>query len=240
MLAFFKILDIFPLGPLVLKHLLIFLLKNREIISKKFSFLLFWFSATIFGSLLSGRPYPHYLIQVLPPLTLIIVELLNFKERKNQILSASSFFIFVFIFFKFQFYSYPVFSYYSNFYSHIIGIKSTTDYRNYFGSQVNDIYEISDFIKINASPTDKIFIWGDQPYIYALSDRLPSSKYTVSYHIIDFNGYQSTMDKIEANIPKFIVYYQMTGRSFHDLDNFINNYYFVVKIIGDATIFKVR
>jgi 4-amino-4-deoxy-L-arabinose transferase-like glycosyltransferase len=219
---------------------LIFLLKNREIISKKFSFLLFWFSATIFGSLLSGRPYPHYLIQALPPLTLIIVECLDFKERKKQILSVCSLLLFTLIIFKFQFYFYPVFSYYSNFYSHIIGIKSTTDYRNYFGSQINDIYEISDFIKTNTNSTDKIFIWGDQPYIYALSDRLPSSKYTVSYHIIDFNGYQSTMDKIEANLPKFIVYYQMPGRSFYNLDNFINNYYFTVKVIGNATIFKLR
>lgn len=219
---------------------LIFLLKNREIISKKFSFLLFWFSATIFGSLLSGRPYPHYLIQVLPPLTLIIVECLDFKERKKQILSACSLFLFTIIVFKFQFYFYPVFSYYSNFYSYAVGQKSTVDYRNYFGSQTNNIYQISDFIKTNTDPTDKIFVWGDQAYIYALSDRLPSSKYTVSYHIADFNGYQSTMDKIKANLPKFIVFYQMPGRSFPDLDNFINNYYYAVKVVGDATIFKLR
>jgi len=225
---------------LLIFWILIFLLKNREIISKKFSFLLFWFSATIFGSLLSSRPYPHYLIQVLPPLTLIIVECLDFKERKKQILSACSLFFFTLIVFKFQFYFYPVFSYYSNFYSYVVGQKSTVDYRNYFGSQTNDIYQISDFIKTNTNPTDKIFIWGDQAYIYALSDRLPSSKYTVSYHIADFNGYQSTIDKIKANLPKFIVFYQMPGRSFPDLDNFINNYYFAVKVVGDATIFKLR
>ena len=225
---------------LLISWTLIFLLKNREIISKKFSFLLFWFSATIFGSLLSGRPYPHYLIQVLPPLTLIIVEFLNFKERKKQIIIACSLFLFTLIVFRFKFYFYPVFSYYSNFYSYTIGQKSTTDYRNYFGSQTNNFYKISNFIKTNTSPTDKIFVWGDQPYVYALSDRLPSSKYTVSYHIVDFNGYQSTMDKIEANLPKFIVYYQMPTRPFPDLDNFINNYYFSAEAIGDATIFKLR
>jgi len=225
---------------LVISWALIFLLKNREIISKKFSFLLFWFSATIFGSLLSSRPYPHYLIQVLPPITLIFVEFLDFKERKKQVLSACFLFVFAFIVFKFQFYFYPVFSYYSNFYSHAIGLKSTTDYRNYFGPQTNDIYKISDFIKTNTKSTDKIFVWGDQAYIYALSDRLPSSKYTVSYHIVDFNGYQSTMDKIEANLPKFIIYYQMPGRSFPDLDNLINNYYFAAEVFGDATILKLR
>jgi len=225
---------------LLISWALIFLLKNKEIISKKFSFLLFWFSATIFGSLLSGRPYPHYLIQVLPPLTLIIVECLDFKEKKKQILSACSLFLFIIIVFKFKFYFYPVFSYYSNFYSYTIGQKSKTDYRNYFGSQTNDIYQISDFIKANTNPTDKIFVWGDQAYIYALSNRSPSSKYVASYHIADFNGYESTMNKLKANLPKFIIYYKMPGRSFPDLDNFIDSYYFTVKVVGDATIFKLR
>ena len=225
---------------LLLSWALIFFLKNKKIISRNFSFLLFWFSATIFGSLLSGRPYPHYLIQILPPLTLIIVELLNFKERKIQILSACSLGIFAFIIFKFSFYFYPVFSYYSNFYSHSIGLKSTADYRSYFGSQVNDIYRVSNYIKSNTNPSDKIFTWSDYAVIYALSDRLPSSKYTVAYHIIDFNGYDLTMDKIKANIPKFIVYYQMPGRSFPALDNFINNYYYASEVFGDATVFKLR
>lgn len=225
---------------LLISWALIFLLKNKEIISKKFSFLLFWFSATIFGSLLSGRPYPHYLIQVLPPLTLIVVECFSFKEKKKQILSACSLFLFIFIVFKFKFYFYPVFSYYSNFYSYTIGQKSKADYRNYFGSQTNDIYQISDFINTNTNSTDKIFVWGDQAYIYALSNRLPSSKYVASYHIADFNGYQSTMNKIKASLPKFIVYYSMLGRSFPDLDNFISNYYFAIKTFGDATIFKLR
>ena len=225
---------------LLLSWALIFFLKYKKTISRNFSFLLFWFSATIFGSLLSGRPYPHYLIQVLPPLTLIIVELLDFKNRKNQILSACSIFIFALVVFKFNFYFYPVFKYYSNFYSHAVGLKSTSDYRSCFGSQINDIYKVSGYLKSNTSSADKIFVWGDQPYIYALSDRLPSSKYTVAYHIADFNGYDSTMDKIKANLPKFIVYYQMSGRSFPALDNFIDNYYYAVEVFGDATVFKLR
>ena len=225
---------------LLISWALIFLLKIKKLISSKFSFLLFWFSATIFGVLLSGRPYPHYLIQSLPPLILIIVEIFNFKDKKVQFLSLFSVFFFAFVLFKFKFYFYPVIRYYSNFYSYILSQKSTVDYQNYFGYQVNDIYQISDFIKNNTKPEDKIFIWGDEPYIYALADRLPSSKYTVAYHILDFNGYQLTMDKIKANLPKFIVYYQMPNRSFPDLDIFIRNYYFIDKIIGNATILKLR
>lgn len=218
--------------------LIIFILNRRGSISKKFSFILFWFSATIFGSLLSGRPYPHYLIQVLPPLTLLIVEIFNFKNKKNQLFCLSSIFIFVLIIYKFNFYFYPIGSYYSNFYS--FSSKSSSDYRNYFGSEVNNIYKISDFIKSNTDPDDKIFVWGDQPYIYALSERLSATKYIVSYHIVDFHGYQITMDKLKANLPKFIIYYQMPSRPFSDLDSFISKYYFIANTINETVIFKLR
>lgn len=225
---------------LLISWLIIFILKSKKIISSKFSFLLFWFSATIFGVLLSGRPYPHYLIQSLPPLILIFVEIFNFKDHKNQLLSLFSCFFFAFILFKFQFYFYPVFKYYSNFYSYAIGQKSVNDYQGYFGNQVGNIYKVSNYLKSNTASQDKIFVWGDQPYIYALSDRLPSSKYTVAYHIVDFNGYQITMDKIKTDLPKFIVCYSMSGRPFPELDLFIKNYYYSANIIGDATIYQLR
>ena len=225
---------------LLIAWVLIFLLKIKKLISSKFSFLLFWFFATIFGALLSGRPYPHYLIQVLPPLVLIIIHLFNFKDKKNQFLSLISILFFVLIIFKFKFYFYPVFKYYSNFYSYVLDKKSVSDYKNYFGYQVGNIYKISEFIKNNTNSNDKIFIWGDEPYVYALSNRLPSSKYTVAYHIVDFNGYQLTMDKIKANLPKFIIYYEMPNRSFPDLDHFIKNYYFINKTVDNIIVFKLR
>ncbi|MDD2483370.1 MAG: hypothetical protein PHE32_00095 [Candidatus Shapirobacteria bacterium] len=225
---------------LLIAWALIYLLKIKKIIPSNFSFLLFWFSSTIFGVLLSGRPYPHYLIQALPPLVLIIVQIFNFKDKKIQFLSLFSFFFLALVLFKFKFYFYPVFKYYNNFYSYSLGKKSTTDYQNYFGPQVSDTYKISDFIKSNTTQDDKIFIWGDEPYIYALSNLLPTSKYTVAYHIVDFNGYQSTMDKIKANLPKFIIYYQMSNRPFSDLDLFIKNYYYIAQTVGNATIFKLR
>lgn len=225
---------------LLISWAIIFFLKIKKIISSKFSFLLFWFSATIFGALLSGRPYPHYLIQVLPPLVLILVELFNFKDKKVQLFSLISVLFLIFTAFKFKFYFYPVFRYYANFYSYAVSLKSTPDYRNYFGYQINDVYKISEFIKANTGPNDKIFVWGDEPYIYALSDRLPSSKYTVAYHILDFNGYQVTMDKIKANLPKLIIYYQMPNRSFPELDRFIKNYNYTTGNFGNAVIFKLR
>ena len=231
---------IFRFVSLLIAWVLIFLLKIKKLIPSNFSFLLFWFSATIFGVLLSSRPYPHYLIQLLPPLILIIVQVFNHKDKKIQFLSLFSFFFLALVIFKFNFYFYPVFKYYNNFYSYSLGKKSIADYQNSFGSQVSNIYKISNFIKSKTNQNDKIFVWGDEPYIYALSGRLPSSKYTVAYHVADFNGYQLTMDRIKIDLPKFIIYYQMSNRPFPDLDLFINNYYYVAETIGNATIFELR
>jgi hypothetical protein len=76
--------------------------------------------------------------------------------------------------------------------------------------------------------------------IYPLADRLPASKYTIAYHIADFNGYQQTIDSIKTYMPKFIVYFPMANRPFTELDHIVNNYYFATKIVGNTLIYQSR
>jgi hypothetical protein len=103
---------------------------------KKFSnqtaFLLFWFVSAIFGTLLSSRPYPHYLVQVLPPLCLLFG--LLFSGRYQVIFP---FLFLVAIIIRFKFYFYPVVTYYTNSYSYLFGFKSKLDYQSFFVSFEN-------------------------------------------------------------------------------------------------------
>jgi 4-amino-4-deoxy-L-arabinose transferase-like glycosyltransferase len=221
---------------LIIFWVIVYLLQFKKIISQKTSFLFFWFGATIFGVLLSTRPYPHYLIQALPPFCLIIPLLLKSKIDFKKIFTLIVFFISFLIIKKYQFYFYPTLKYYSNFYS----FQSTASYYQFFGDQTNNNYQIASYIKKNTTPTDRIFVWGDEPYLYALSDRLPVGRYTVAYHIVDFNGYQETIDAIKAHSPKFVVYYPMSNRSFPDLDYLLNRYYFLDKIFGSVLVFEKR
>ncbi|MDD4938025.1 MAG: hypothetical protein PHX34_03355 [Candidatus Shapirobacteria bacterium] len=221
---------------LLIFWLLIFFLKIRKIIDSKLSFILFWFGATIFGALLSTRPYPHYLIQVIPPFCLILPIIFNFKNLKNQILVLLCFFSLFLVIKKYKFYTYPVFSYYQSFY--LSG--SITTFHQFFGQDINSIYQISEFIDKNSNPQDRIFIWGDQPYIYALSNRLPPGRYTVAYHIVDFNGYSQTLSDIKIHLPKFIVYSPMSDRPFTQLDDFISRYYYLDTTINSNLIFRLR
>jgi len=216
--------------------LIIFFLKKKKIIESNLSFILFWLGATIFGALLSTRPYPHYLIQVIPSLCLLLPLIFNFKKIIYSAISLICLVFFYLITQKYHFYSFSTLPYYQAFY--LSG--SITKFHQYFDKNISSIYEITDYIDKESSPKDRIFVWGDLPYIYALSNRLPPGRYTVAYHIVDFNGYDETMSALKIYLPKVIVYNPMDRRPFSQLDEFINNYYFLDKTIGSNLIFKLR
>jgi hypothetical protein len=204
-------------------NIIIFTLVKKKILNQKTGFLLSWLSATIFGSLLSGRPYPHYLIQLLPPLCILTLSLWIIP-------------IIILLFFvikKYNFYFYKNISYYQNFYQN--GNKPS-----YFGYQVDSVYSISQYVVNNTSPNERIFIWGDEPSIYALSNRLPVGRYTVAYHITDFNAHEETISSLKKTPPPIIIYYAMSSRPFPDLDEFLNDYYLPETQIGKALLFKLK
>jgi len=207
---------------LIFNIIIVFLVK-KKILNNKIGFLLSWLSATIFGALLSGRPYPHYLIQILPPFCLLALSV--------WIVPIIIFLIFIVK--KYDFYFHKTISYYQNFYQQGNSV-------NYFGHQVSSIYEISKFIVANTSIDDKIFIWGDEQNIYALSNRLPVGRYTVAYHITDFNAHEETITALKKSPPPIIVYYSMPSRPFPALDEYLNELYLPEIQIGQALLFRLK
>ena len=84
---------------MLLLWLLAYVLYRRQKISRQFLFLFAWFFAALMGVLLPGRPYPHYLIQILPPFCLLI-----FYFSKYLLPSLLAFFILIYSLFHFKFY----------------------------------------------------------------------------------------------------------------------------------------
>lgn len=212
----------------------LYLLNRRKTFPNQTIFYLGWLAAALFGALLSSRPYPHYLIQVVLPFCLLLP--CFFRDRRLLLIPA----LLAFIIFKYQFYFYPVTGYYQNFYSYILKLKPRDAYYKFFGSEIVSVHRLAQFINQNSSPSDRLFVWGDHPYLYPLSDRLPATKYVVAYHIVDFNGYQLTIDQLRLHLPKFVVYYSQPSRPFPELDLFVNRYYFIVNQVGSALIFQLR
>jgi len=207
-------------------------------LSLKTSFASLWFLFALFGALLSARPYPHYLIQPAVPAALLLVILFIDKTKITKIvvglLTAAAVVAYLFV----GFWSYSILPYYQNFFFWAAGNKTQAEYFGYFGEQVNRSYKISKYIRNTTSSDDKIFVWGDDPYIYPLSQRLPAGRYTVAYHVIDFNAYDETAVAITIQKPKIIVWLDY-DRRFPQLSAIISNNYVEAGNIDGATIFRL-
>lgn len=216
----------------------VFVFFFRKKLSLSFKVLVLWFAFSLFSALLSTRPYPHYLIQILPSFCLGFGLLLSKKKQfKEKIIPIIFSVTLLFSFISFHFWYYPNWPYYKNFYQYALKLKTKDDYWGYFSSQTQAIYKTANFIKNHTTSQEKIFIWGTQPLIYALANRLPVGRYTVSYHIVDFNAYKETMKALEKNPPQWIIVTQDEKKPFPELDNFIKTKYILFQVFNQFQIF---
>lgn len=211
----------------------------RHKFTPKFGFIALWFLSSLFGTLLSGRPYPHYLIEIILPTCLVLSSLIAEPKFYSKIISSFLLILLIFSIFYFKFWHYPSFSYYQNFVKYQLHLINKNQYLSFFGDNVINDQKISEYIQKSTQKNDKIFVWGTEPAIYVLSNRLPVGKYTVAYHISDFNGFDQTIDQLKIDLPKFIIYYP-DQVSFLKLDTFLNRYYFISKIVKDVIIYQLR
>lgn len=207
-------------------------------LSLKTSFASLWFLFALFGALLSERPYPHYLIQPAVPAALLLATLLIDKAKITRIVVGAQIVMAVAAYLFIGFWNYSVWPYYQNFAAWATGNKTQTEYFAFFGEQVNRAYKIAEYIRNTTSPDDKIFIWGDEPYIYPLSQRLPAGRYTVAYHVVDFKAYDETAAAITIKKPKVVVWLDH-DRRFPQLSAVISNNYVQAGNIDGAAIFRL-
>ncbi len=197
---------------------------------------LIWFSFSLFAALLSSRPYPHYLLQALPSLSLAFG--LIFTPSKERVVPFFLSLVLTLSFFGFHFWHYPNLSYYLNFYQYALRMKSHEEYFAFFEGQAKTIYQVAEYIQTHTQPEERIFIWGNQPSLYALARRLPVGRYTVAYHIIDFDGYQETIKDLREKEPSLIVKMKQVKKKFPDFENLLRSDYLKVSTMGEAEIYQ--
>jgi len=190
-------------GFIVLTTSIFFYLKRKKL-SKNFIFITLWLLFALFGVTLSERPYPHYLIQAVPAISLLIAMLFTEKSIEQSLTLIPltiAFFVPVF----FNYYHYPTLSYYSRFINFISGRVSKKEYLLSFDKNVIRNYDISNFLASSMDKKEKVFIVGDSATIYALSRKLPPIKFVADYHINENSSLQNEVDILSQNLPKFIV-----------------------------------
>src|SRR3989339_506559 len=197
-------------GPLLIRAGIMFigfliLWFSRKKLSKNFIFVTAWLLATLFAVTLSERPYPHYLVQSVGPISILLGILLTNKTLE-QSLTVIPLALAFFVPFYYKFWYYPTSTYFQRFINFALGKVDRQEYFNGFSPNLNTNYKLADFLQKSVQKSEKIFVWGnDSAAIYSLSKRLPPFKYVADYHINDFTSKEKIGKILGEQKPKFVV-----------------------------------
>jgi len=231
-----KNLPLLTRGFIVLLSSIILFVKRKKL-SKNFVFITLWLLFGLFAASLSERPYPHYLIQVVPSISLLLGILFT-QETIEQSLAIIPLTIAFFIPIFYKYYHYPTFSYYSRFIKLVSRKITKKEYLLNFDKNIIRNYDISNFLMSSMNKKDKVYITGDSATIYALSRKLPPIKYVADYHIYDYSSMQDEAAIISQNLPKFIVILPQQ-LDLTPLIPLIRSNYILVSEIDGAEIWKI-
>ncbi len=211
----------------------------------KLQFAFSWFLLAIFATLLSNRPYPHYFIQIFPALGLllalmvesieVIASWLNKHSKLNRlavrltlpqiILSLFAVMLSISIMYALHVGLYPVAKYYANSWLYSQNQMSEKAYFSSFDGLVNENYEVAEVI--TQMQLKDLFIWGTNPMIYAQTKTVPTSRFTVAFHIKDVNNFEQTLQKIKLEKPRMIIVMRGEENSFPELNRYLTRNYLV-------------
>lgn len=165
--------------------------------SQYYYLIILWFVVDLGGSILSGRFYPHYFLQVLPSLALLAgMGWLTLKNRywhrfhRITFISLTSASLLILLVMQFSFtYAWITFRLNNN--------LSTAE-------------QAAKFITANTNEEESIYVWGAETAVYFLSKRKSASRYTYLYPLLA-QGYSSThqvselLRDIEIQRPRYII-----------------------------------
>jgi len=213
---------------------LLFAFTKRKNINHSSLFILIWFAFSLFNASFSQRPYTHYLLVLIPSLSLITGLILFDKKYQKQI----TIFFIIALFLITKIFGIPNFNksikYYQNFLSYLMGRERMVSYQGFFDRKTPFDYEIARFIKPKLTKNDTIFIWGNNAQLYQLIGVVAPTKYVVAYHISNYkDGLTSTQTALNTIKPKFIVTMQNGNLIPFALTN-----YFIKININNASIYE--
>ena len=212
---------------------LVFLSRKKLSSTSIFAFL--WLTFTLFAALLSGRPYPHYLLQIVAP-AILVASLWFSASNKTEKLFATLGLLIVFGAYQlFGFQTWSVKTYYNNFLKTVFAGQTQTQYFANFDSRMTRNYQLARYIQTTTTPEDEIYIWGTEPGVYVLSDRVVTGPLVTSFHVDDLDYFDQTIDLLVEHQPKLIIISSNEWRAFPELFELIDESYAYAKTISDPT-----
>ena len=127
--------------------------------------------------------------------------------------------MFILVMVLLDFAPYSTKKYYKNWYKLVTNQISKVEYRQTFDYLMTDNYEAAEIIK--SSGEKNLFIWGTNPMLYALTEARPTGRFTVSFHIKDFDAFGETARDVVKKKPMFIVVMNNEDHQFSEFKSFL-------------------
>lgn len=213
-------------------------------------FPLLWLLYAAIGALFSGRIFGHYFIQAIAPLSICAglwldrhpdlarrsVTLLPALFLSCGLLAAGLGFalatdghddIFA-----------QRLQYYSNFARFALGTESATMYRSQVDDHVNRNLRI--VRALNSLPPERLLIWGNIPWVYVLSHRLPATPYTSAVRDPRVPGETRALRRAVAHGKILVVVVRPPLPSLGKAGALLRRRYRVARHVGNAVIYVSR
>ena len=206
---------------------------------------LLWTAFSFLGSYFSGRTYGHYLIQATPVVS-ILLSSFTFRPKMDlrRIIFAPFFFIPIFYLTGFLFANFlsagPInqVKYWQNFVAFALGKKSLGQYNDYFDGNVNTIMALSDSLSFRNAYGENVYIWGDYPWLYAISDLKNPTRYVTSFHVFGVpQGQEEVSAALGKTPPKYIIKPESSIGYFSELEKMLASQYTLIFSVENAKVF---
>lgn len=210
---------------------------THKLFDRRYQFVMGWLGLALFAALLSNRPYPHYFLQVAPPIALLLgllsQELITWVRQPTAktttfllsrgVAGVALIGLVPAILLLLHAGLYPTANYYERFWWLVTGRISKQAYQESFNGIIADNYRAVEILK--QSPDRRLFIWGTNPMLYAQAQMVPIGRFTVAFHIQDLKLESETMEKVRTAQPLFIVVMNNDRATLPGLPEFLSQYY---------------
>lgn len=230
-----------PGKGMILIAMTVFLFLGRKHIQPKVRLVAIWTVAALFGALLSSRPYPHYLLQVIPPLVLLFGVLVEGHRQKRTLLEWGAMLTPIGLLFAslllLQFKGYEIGKYYREFGKYLTKQSTRQEYFQSFSHLMDDTYAAAEILR--TTDEEVTFIYGNNPMLYALSHKRPIGRFIVNFHIRDFRGaFDETYALLAEQPPEFVVMMKDDDVSGNSIPAFIMENYLPYEDMEYMTVYK--
>ncbi|MDP2670895.1 MAG: glycosyltransferase family 39 protein [bacterium] len=211
-------------------------------------FVIIWLGFAFYGAVFGGRAYPHYLIQATPAFALLLGAGLGMAAFKKITFMIAALVVSLALLLGFR--SWTTTTYYSTFFRFVTNQITEETYMNSFDKKTARNYSIASFLdgcvvfsgekclKTRTSQTDSIYIWGNSPVIYFLSQRDPSAKYITAFHVTGNNVFKKeVLSSIRERLPVYILR-ESSAPDFPELDNILTKQYNFFAQTDDIKIYQ--